>query len=148
VFNNRENKIKRMDSTFSTDKFNRIFNLHVCKLSPKAQKKQHCHFYQFSITTTTTFSEIHKEPSVQQLLKTYRAILQTTPWQAGVVDTAILGWQMGLIPSYMTSNEATKHIRHNLEMHSSTAAKKIPTFHCIPHSVTTTLQSRKITIKV
>jgi hypothetical protein len=33
-------------------------------------------------------------------------------------------------------------------MHSGTAAKKIPLFHCIPQTVTTTLQSRKITIKV
>jgi hypothetical protein len=148
VFDNRENKIKRMDSTFSTDKFNRVFNLHVCKSSPKALKKQHCHFYQFYITTMTTLAKIRKDPRVEQLLKTYGAILQTTPWQAYVVDTAIIGWQMGLLPSYMTSTEATRHIRRNLEMHSGTAAKKILTFHCIPRTVTATLQTRRITIKV
>jgi hypothetical protein len=115
--------------------------LHVRKSSPKAQKKQHCHFYQFRITTTAAFSEIRKAPSVEKLLKNYGAILQTTPWQANIVDTAIIGWQMGLIPSYMTSTEATMHIRRNLEMHSGTAPKKIPTFHCISLTLTATLQS-------
>jgi hypothetical protein len=105
VFDNQEQEIQRIDAAFSTDKFNRVFNLHVRKSSPKAQKKQHCHFYQFRITTTAAFSEIFKAPSVEKLLKNYGAILQTTPWQANVVDTAIIAWQMGLIPS-----EATKHI--------------------------------------
>jgi hypothetical protein len=148
VFDNQEKKIQRIDAALSNDKFNRIFNLHVRKSSPKAQKKQHCHFYQFRITTTAAFSEIRKAPSVEKLLKNYGAILQTTPWQANIVDTAIIGWQMGLIPSYMTSTEATMHIRRNLEMHSGTAPKKIPTFHCISQTVTATLQSRRVTIKV
>jgi hypothetical protein len=80
VFDNQEKEIQRIDAAlsndkfnrifnlhveqgeqdqahgfhFSTNKFNRIFNLHVRKASPKAQKKQQCHFYQFHITTTTT----------------------------------------------------------------------------------------------
>jgi hypothetical protein len=33
-------------------------------------------------------------------------------------------------------------------MHSGTAPKKIPTFHCISQTVTATLQSRRVTIKV
>jgi hypothetical protein len=148
VFDNQEKEIQRIDAAFSTDKFNPVFNLHVRKLSPKAQKKQHCHFYQFRITTTAAFSEIRKVLSVEKLLKTYRAILQTTPWQADVMDTAIIGWQMGLIPSYMTSTEAIKHIRRDLEMHSGTTPKKTPTFHCIPQTVTAMLQSQRVTIKV
>jgi hypothetical protein len=148
VFDNQKKEIQRIDAAFSNDKFNRVFNLHVRKSSPKVQKKQHCHFYQFCITTTAAFSEIRKAPSVEKLLKNYGAILQTTPWQADVGDTAIIGWQMGLIPSYMTSTKATKHIRRNLEMHSGTAAKNIPVFHCIPQTVTATLQSRRVTIKV
>jgi hypothetical protein len=54
---------------------------------------------------------------------------------------------MGLIPSYMTSTEATKLIQRNLEMHSGTTAKKIPAIHCISQTVTATLQSRSVTIK-
>jgi hypothetical protein len=95
VFDNQEKEIQRLDAAFSNDKFNQVFNLHISKSSPKAQKKQHCHLYQFRITTTAAFSEIRKAPSVEKLIKTYGAILQTTPWQAGVVDTAIIGWQMG-----------------------------------------------------
>jgi hypothetical protein len=148
MFDNQEKEIQRIDAAFSNDKFNPLFNLHVRKSSPKAQKKQHCHFYQFRITTTAAFSEIREAPSVEKLLKTYGAILQTTPWQANVVDTAVIGWQMGLIPSYMTSTEATKHIRRNLEMYSGTAPKKITTFHCISQTVTATLHSRRVTIKV
>jgi hypothetical protein len=72
-------------------------------------------------------SKIRKQPGVEQLLKSYGDILQTTPWQADVVNTATLRWQMGLISSYMTSTEATKHIWSNLEMHSGMAAKKIDT---------------------
>jgi len=147
VFDNQEKAVKQMNSTISCDKFNRKFILHVRKSSPKAQKKQHCHFYQFRIATTTTFSDLRKHPEVEQLLKSYEAILQTTPWNADVVDTATLGWQMGLIPSYMTSTEATEHIRRTLEMNSGKSAKKIPTFHCIPQTITATLKNRKITIK-
>jgi hypothetical protein len=124
VFDNQEKEIQRIDAALSNDKFNRIFNFHVHKSSPKAQKKQHCHFYDFRITTTAAFSEIRKAPSVEKLLKNYGAVLQTTPWQANIVDTAIIGWQMGLISSYMTSTEATMHIQRNLEMHSGTARRK------------------------
>jgi hypothetical protein len=148
AFDNQENEIKHVDASFSNDKFNQVFNLHVRKLSPQVQEKQLCHFYQFLITTTASFLEIRKQPGVKQLLGTYRAILQITPWQDDIVDTAFLGWQMELIPSYITSTEATKHIRCNLEMYSGTAAKKIPMFHCIPQMVTTILKSCKITISI
>jgi hypothetical protein len=40
VFDNLEKKIQRIDAALSNDKFNRIFNLHVRKSSPKAQKKK------------------------------------------------------------------------------------------------------------
>jgi hypothetical protein len=65
IFHNQEKEIQQIDAAFSTDKFNWLFNFHVRKSSPKAQKKQHCHFYQFQITTTAAFSEIRKAPSVK-----------------------------------------------------------------------------------
>jgi hypothetical protein len=148
VFDNQEKEVKPMDFTITADEFNRTFTLHARKLPPKAQKKRHSHFYQFRITTTTAFLDIRKQPDVEQLLKLYAAILQTTPWQADIVDTAILGWQMGLIPSCMTSTEATEHIQRTLEMNSGKDAKQIPIFHCIPQTVTAMLQNHKITINV
>jgi hypothetical protein len=48
----------------------------------------------------------------------------------------------------MASTKAIKHIQCNLEMYFSAAAKNIPVFHCIPQTVTATLQSYKITIKI
>jgi hypothetical protein len=75
-------------------------------------------------------------------------MLQTTPWPADVIDTATLGWQMGLIPSYITSTKARDQIWKTLEQHSGTAPKKNPTFHCIPQTVSATIQSHKVTVKV
>jgi hypothetical protein len=106
-----------------------LFEFSLCtsaNLPQRSRKKQHCHLYQLHITTTATFSEIRKQPGVEQLLKSYGAILQTTPLQAEVVETATLRWQMRLIPSYMTSTNATEHFCCTLEMNSGKAPKRSP----------------------
>ncbi|KAL3914286.1 MAG: hypothetical protein SGARI_000205 [Bacillariaceae sp.] len=148
IMDNNGKNIRRFDSSFTTDQFNRQFQLHTRKKAPQATNNSQTHFYQFNLSTTSTFKEIRTDIDVERYLKSYSVLFETTPWAATIVDTAEPGFVMGFNPSYITAAEAEERIRHQLASHPNVTSKKIPKFHCIQKKVGAKLFNRWKSVSV
>jgi hypothetical protein len=134
IYNNHGRQVR--DFTLSNDHLLQEFNLHS-KFFSKSVKK-HRYSLIFRIRSSVPLSNIRKFPEVVHELQKHSAVLVSHPWKEDVTDIVSLGWFLGPLPKYTTSEEMTIKMTNRLAFLAKVPVKKIPKFHCQMDNISAT----------
>ena len=98
----------------------------------------------FRVCTNQSLSTIRKSSTVAAALQHTSSRLVFYPWTEDVADVQSIGFFVGPLPKYQTTDAFEKSLVSVIAQRASIPAKRIPKFHCVLENITTPIPNSQL----
>lgn len=134
IFTNEGKVVKSLRAPTRKDDFEKLYKVTHYR-GNKARGQRPSSWIIFRISTPLTLSEIRKDENVRAALSNTSCRLQYYPWEETQRDSVSLGFLLGYLPKYMTSEQMQEELMPILTAGAGRTASRIPSHRCVLENV-------------